>query len=86
MDEQLNKAKCFNNETFFTWIDDDCFRNETALRVIASTELRGGMSVVMLSNILGISRKKIYEIECGTSKDFNSINNYINFFNKNFVF
>lgn len=78
----INLNECFNNETFFPWIDDKCFRFETATKVRRSKELRGDISITELSHILKISRKKLYEIESGVCKDFNSINNYINFFMK----
>lgn len=80
-DSNINKLE---NELFFKWIDDlelktqltNCVNNSKSIRRETQNEI---------SNTLNISLTKIKEIENGKCKDFNAINNYINYFNKSLL-
>lgn len=73
------------SQLFFPIIECLQFRNELTIRVKKAKGKRV-KSQAYLSNILNISLTKIKQIEKGTCKDVNAINNYINFFGENMVF
>ena len=66
-------------QLFFKWIDDYELKTELTKRVIESKTSRNETQKEV-SNWTGISLTKVKEIEKGTCKDFNSINNYLNYF------
>lgn len=68
-----------NNE-YYQWIDDNKLKSRLFNLVVECKKLRGRLTQASLSKILSISLTKIKEIENGKCKDFNAINNYINFF------
>ena len=72
------------SQLFFSWIDDLELRNQLTIRVKSAKEKRE-QTQKWLSDILDISITKIKEIENGTCKDFNAINNYINFLGENMI-
>jgi predicted XRE-type DNA-binding protein len=69
------------NELYFNWIDDLELRSQLTSKVKLSKAKRK-QSQKEISELLEISLTKIKEIEKGTCKDFNSINNYINYFSE----
>jgi len=75
----------FKNETHFNWITDNHFRNEITLRVSNSIDSQAETNKEV-SETLGISLKKIWQIKNGTCTDFNAILNYINYFGQSFNF
>lgn len=69
------------SELFFKWLSDIRLRNELDLCVRLSKKRRKeSLTQHDVADILNISLTKIKQIENGTCVDFNSINNYINFF------
>lgn len=69
------------SELFFKWLSDIKLRNELDLCVRLSKKRRKeSLTQHDVADILNISLTKIKQIENGTCVDFNSINNYINFF------
>ena len=71
-------------QLYFPFIDDIELRNQLTIRVKAAKSKRM-QSQKWLSDVLEISLTKIKEIENGTCKDFNAINNYINFLGENMI-
>ncbi|TVZ55611.1 hypothetical protein OD91_0866 [Lutibacter sp. Hel_I_33_5] len=69
------------NQPFFTWLDDAELRNQLQKSVVNSKGKRFETQKDV-SKTLEISLTKIKEIENGSCKDFNAINNYINYFNE----
>lgn len=65
--------------TFFNFIDDLELKIQLTDCVLKCKEIRQETQKE-LSKELNISLTKIKEIEKGTCKDFNAINNYINYF------
>jgi predicted XRE-type DNA-binding protein len=80
----VNKNKELKSQLLFSWIDDSELRYQLSLKVLASKNKRIE-SQKEISKTLGISLTKIKEIENGTCKDFNSINNYINYFSEHLI-
>lgn len=78
------KTYKFKNQLFFTWIDDLEFKTQLTNCVKKAKERREETQLEV-SNILNISLTKIKEIENGTCKDFNAINNYINYFGESLI-
>lgn len=76
--------KQFENELYFEWIDDKHFRSELTKRIksIVKNRIETQNDI---NTTLGISLTKIKQIEKGTCKDFNAINNYINYFGKHLI-
>ena len=72
------------SELFFNWIECHRLRTRLTESVKKSKEKRS-MSQRDVSEILEISLTKIKEIENGSCKDFNAINNYINYFGYSIV-
>jgi predicted XRE-type DNA-binding protein len=72
------------SKLYFSFIDDLELRNQLTIRVKAAKSKRE-QTQKWLSDILEISLTKIKEIENGTCKDFNAINNYINFLGENMI-
>lgn len=75
------RIKKFDYELQFNWIDDSEFRNKLSGRVMVCKQKRKE-SQKEISKYLNIPLTKIKQIENGSSKDFNAINNYINYFNE----
>lgn len=73
------------SQLYFNWIDDLQLKNELTIRVKCAKSKRM-KSQKYLSEILNCSLTKIKEIEKGTCKDINAINNYINFLGENILF
>jgi hypothetical protein len=66
--------------TYFTWLSDNELRNQLIENVLRAKELRKSTHTQKeVSQIISPSLTKIKEIENGTCKDFNAINNYINY-------
>ena len=80
-----NNIKELDNQLYFLFIDDIEFRDQLIWLVNKSKKLRY-QPQRELAETLNISLTKIKEIENGTTKDFNAINNYINFFQNGFNF
>lgn len=73
--------KKFENELFYNFIDDECFRNELLSILIKAVENRKKEGTQKeMSLFLEIPLTKLKQIENGTCVDFNSTNNYINYF------
>ena len=69
------------SELFFKWLSDIRLRNELDLCVRLSKKRRKeSLTQHDVADILNISLTKIKQIENGTCVEFNSINNYKNFF------
>ena len=73
------------SQLYFNWIDDLELKNQLTIRVKAAKDKRT-KSQDYISKILNISLTKIKEIENGSCKDINAINNYINFMGENLLF
>ena len=63
---------------YFDWLDDNELKYQLIENIIRSKKLRKETQKEV-SRVLNISLTKIKEIENGKCKDFNSINNYINY-------
>lgn len=72
------------SQPFFNWIDDLELKSQLTEKVIASKNKRIETQKEV-SITLQISLTKIKEIEKGTCKDFNAINNYINYFSESLI-
>ena len=66
------------NELFFNWIDDLEFRTQLTNNVKEAKSNRTETQKEV-SQMINSPLTKIKEIEKGTCKDFNAINNYINY-------
>ena len=73
------------NQLFFNWIDDLELKNQLTQKVKASKSKRTTETQKEISETLEISLTKIKEIEKGICKDFNAINNYINYFSESIL-
>ena len=69
------------SQLFFNWIDDEELKTQLT-KTVNQAKKKREQTQKLLSTILNISETKIKEIEKGTCKDFNAINNYINFYNQ----
>lgn len=68
----------YNN--FFTWLDDTELKTQLIENVLRAKERRKATTTQkQVSKMVNISLTKVKEIENGSCKDFNSINNYINY-------
>ena len=76
----MNKKES-ESKLLFSFVDSDRLRNQLIINVNRSKEKRKE-SQKLVSETLGISLTKIKEIEKGTCKDFNAINNYLNYFSE----
>ena len=63
---------------WFNWLDDTELKNQLIENVLRSKERRTETQKEV-SKWVNISLTKVKEIENGTCKDFNAINNYINY-------
>jgi len=72
--------KELEGQLLFSWIDDVGFRTRLSycVNMCKSTRKETQKDI---SKWTGISLTKVKEIENGACKDFNSINNYINYLN-----
>ncbi len=77
--QTINKIKKFENELFFNWIDDLKLKTELTEKVKKIKSIRTETQQEYAS-IIGCSLTKLKQIENGTCKDFNAINNYLNFY------
>ncbi len=69
------------NELFFNWITDKRVKSQLSICVQNSTiKRKKGLTQSQISKELGTNLSKIKQIENGTCKDFNAINNYANYF------
>jgi len=76
----IKDTEQFKNELFYKWIDDielrfklsQCVREANVRRKESYTQKE-------ITEIVKIPLTKVKQIENGTCKDFNAINNYINF-------
>lgn len=73
------KSKKLESQLFYPFLNDESLRTQLTLKVKA-IKLKRGITQKEISSILNISLTKIKEIEKGNCKDFNAINDYINFF------
>ncbi len=67
------------NELFFDWIDNIEFKNELTKKVKYVKSIRTETQKEFYE-VIGCSLTKLKQIENGTCKDFNAINNYLNFY------
>jgi predicted XRE-type DNA-binding protein len=67
------------NELYFKYIDDLKLKTQLTVNILNAKQKRNETQKEV-SGILRISLTKIKEIEKGTCKDFNAINNYLNYF------
>lgn len=72
------------NQLFYNWIDDLELKNQLTIKTKLSKEKRTETQKEV-SEILNIPLTKIKEIENGKCKDFNAINNYINYFGESLL-
>ena len=72
-------TKQSENQLFFNWIDDLELKTQLTNHVIRAKNKRKGTQKD-ISKELNISLTKFKEIENGKCKDFNAINNYINYY------
>lgn len=77
------KNKKSENQLFFSWIHDIELKTQLT-KCVKNAKQKRFETQKEVSNILEISLTKIKEIENGTCKDFNAINNYINYFGLTF--
>ncbi|MFI1771013.1 hypothetical protein [Thalassobellus citreus] len=80
----INNTREFKTQLFFKWIDDLELKTQLTLKVKTSKEARTETQKE-LSEMLDISLTKIKEIENGKCKDFNAINNYLNYNNQSLI-
>ena len=71
------------NELFFSWIDDLELKTQLTNKV-KNAKLKRTETQSSISKTLLIPLTKIKEIEKGICKDFNAINNYLNYFRECF--
>ena len=71
------------NELYFIWIDDLELKIQLTDKV-KNSKIKRKETQQSLSNVLNIPLTKIKEIEKGSCKDFNAINNYLNYFRECF--
>ena len=76
--EYLGVEKPTEYNTFFPWLDDTELRTQLIENVLRAKERRTETQKEV-SKWVNISLTKIKEIENGSCKDFNAINNYINY-------
>lgn len=79
--QATKKITQLENQTFFNWIDDRELKTQLSIKVTNAKNKRAE-SQKEVSKTLEISLTKIKEIEKGTCKDFNAINNYLNYFSE----
>lgn len=72
------------NKLFFNWIDHVKFKSELTRRVKKSKTIRVETQAE-LATTLEIPLTKIKQIENGSCKDFNAINNYLNYFSNSLI-
>jgi hypothetical protein len=72
------KLKELKSELYFDWIDDLKFKTEITQKVKYCKSIRFE-SQKEVSKWTKIPLTKIKQIENGSCKDFNAINNYINY-------
>lgn len=72
-------TKKLESQLLFKWIDDVELKYQLSSKVVSAKEKRTETQKEV-SKWLGIPLTKIKEIENGSCKDFNAINNYINYF------
>lgn len=77
--QETKEIKELENQLYFSWISSNKLRNRLTKRV-KNSKLKRRETQKEVANTLHISLTKIKEIENGTCKDFNAINNYINYF------
>lgn len=82
--QHITDIDWLETQLYFNWIDDLELKNQLTIRV-KSAKSKRIYSQKWLSDVLNISLTKIKEIENGTCKDFNAINNYINFLGENMI-
>lgn len=75
----IKKQKKLENQLYFNWIDDLELKTQLTINTKLAKNKRTETQK-QVSEVLEISLTKIKEIEKGTCKDFNAINNYLNYF------
>lgn len=78
------ESKKLENQLFFNWVDDLELKTQLTTKVKLSKSKRQETQK-NISSILQMSLTKVKEIENGTCKDFNAINNYINFYGESLI-
>lgn len=71
-------------QLFFNWIDDIELKTQLTIKACNAKKKRKETQKEV-SETLEISLTKIKEIEKGTCKDFNAINNYLNYFGESII-
>lgn len=71
-------------QLFFNWIDHVELKTQLTLKTCNAKKKRKATQKEV-SETLEISLTKIKEIEKGTCKDFNAINNYLNYFGESLL-
>ena len=71
-------------QLFYNFIDDMELRSRLTF-LIKEIKISRKETQSEISKWTGISLTKVKEIENGSCKDFNAINNYINYFGKHFI-
>jgi predicted XRE-type DNA-binding protein len=79
--QTTKKITQLENQLYFNWIDDRELKTQLSIKVTNAKNKRTE-SQKEVSKTLEISLTKIKEIEKGTCKDFNAINNYLNYFSE----
>ncbi|WP_271407435.1 hypothetical protein [Tenacibaculum soleae] len=69
------------SQLYFSFLDCERLRSQLTINVKKSVAKRKESQKVV-SETLQIALTKIKEIEKGTCKDFNAINNYLNYFSE----
>lgn len=74
-----NNSKKSESQLFFSFIDDIELRSRLTF-LVKEARFKRNETQNEISKWIKVSLTKIKEIEKGTCKDFNAINNYLNYF------
>lgn len=74
-----NNSKKSESQLFFSFIDDIELRTRLTF-LVKEARLKRNETQNDITRWINVSLTKIKEIEKGTCKDFNAINNYLNYF------
>jgi len=82
--QELMKRKKTESELFFDWIDDIKLKSELTY-LVKKAKAKRQETQKEIAETIRTSLTKIKQIENGSCKDFNAINNYINYFSESLI-
>ena len=82
--QELIKRKKTESELFFDWIDDIKLKSELTY-LVKKAKAKRQETQKEIAETIRTSLTKIKQIENGSCKDFNAINNYINYFSETLI-